>query len=83
MIVVDCGLLMDPVFGEVNITDTIFGSVANYSCQRGYNINGTSMRLCEGNGQWTDQMPQCIRKTISSILELLLTVIIIFMLCYM
>ena len=63
-IVVDCGLLVAPVFGEVNITDTTFGSFANYSCQRGYNINGTSMRVCEDTGQWSHSMPQCIRKIV-------------------
>ena len=63
-IVVDCGLLVAPVFGEVNITDTTFGSLANYSCQRGYNINGTSMRVCEDTGQWSHSMPQCICKIV-------------------
>ena len=62
--VVDCGLLVAPAFGEVNLTDTTFGSLANYTCQSGYSINGTRVRVCEGTGQWSDSMPQCIRKII-------------------
>ena len=62
--VVDCGLLVAPLFGEVNLTDTTFGSVAGYSCDRGYSINGTAMRVCEGSGEWSGTMPQCIRKIV-------------------
>lgn len=60
--VVDCGVLESPLFGEVTVNDTVFESIANYTCQRGYSVNGTSIRLCEGDGQWSDSMPQCIRK---------------------
>ena len=62
IIVVDCGALESPEFGDVNINETTFGSIANYSCQTGYVLNGTSERVCEEDGQWTDLMPQCTRK---------------------
>ena len=62
--VADCGFLVAPVFGEVNLTDTTFGSVAGYSCGRGYSINGTTMRVCEGSGKWSGTMPLCIRKIV-------------------
>ena len=62
----DCGDLESPLFGEVNVINTTFESVANYTCQRGYSINGTSIRLCGGDGLWLDAMPQCIRKIAST-----------------
>ena len=46
----------------MNINETTFGSIANYSCQTGYVLNGTSERVCEEDGQWTDLMLQCTRK---------------------
>ena len=60
---VDCGPLDAPALGAVNLNRTTFGSIANYSCQTGYEVNGTSTRVCGGNGEWSGSMPQCLRKS--------------------
>ena len=59
---VDCGMLDAPMFGDINFNETTFGSNATYTCQRGYTLNGTSVRVCGGDGQWSDSAPQCTRK---------------------
>ena len=50
------------MFGDVNFNETTFGSNATYTCQRGYLLNSTSVRVCGGDGQWSDSAPQCTRK---------------------
>ena len=38
------------------------GSVANYSCDAGFVINGVSMRTCGSTGAWTGVAPSCDRE---------------------
>ena len=58
-IVVDCGSLASPKFGQVVISGTTFGSTATYSCQKGYILVGDSTRVCQVNGQWSGDAPTC------------------------
>ena len=43
----------------VKTVATMFGSVANYSCNNGYEIVGPSTRICQANGSWSDTDPLC------------------------
>ena len=56
---VDCGNLSGVVNGMVETVATIFGSVANYSCDNGYELVGPSTRTCQANGSWSDIDPLC------------------------
>ena len=56
---VDCGSLSVVVNGMVKTVATTFGSVANYSCNNGYEIVGPSTRICQANGSWSDTDPLC------------------------
>ena len=44
------------------------GSVASYSCNEGYQLDGTSTILCSSNGRWSDGAPTCSCKYGLSIL---------------
>ena len=57
----DCGTLANPVFGLVTYNGgTLFSDNATYTCDVGYNINGTDMRVCTANGNWSDEAPTCV-----------------------
>ncbi len=56
----DCGGLADPTNGAVDLTNgTIFTSVAVYSCLTGFSVNGTTSRVCQSDGSWSDMPPSC------------------------
>ena len=62
-IVVDCGI---PMVHAINFTtmsisyiSTTYNSSAAYSCGTGYNLVGTSQRVCQVNGSWSGQPAQC------------------------
>ena len=58
----DCGQLQDPEYGEVTITGTTTGSVATYSCNKGFKLTGNVNRICLVTGQWSRTAPTCQRK---------------------
>ena len=37
-----------------------YGSVLNFSCTEGYNLNGTATITCQSNGEWSSSIPTCI-----------------------
>ena len=53
---------MDPDNGQVELSDTVFGSIATYSCDAGYNLNGSMLRVCMASGQWSEEDPLCQSK---------------------
>ncbi len=56
----DCGGLADPTNGAVDLTNgTIFTSVAIYSCLTGFFVNGTTSRVCQSDGSWSNTPPSC------------------------
>ena len=62
-----CELLLDPMNGTVNTTDTLEGTVAGYSCMQGYILIGNESRVCQRNvdtllGVWSGTEPTCISK---------------------
>lgn len=55
-----CDSLTSPLNGYVETSNgTVVGSVARYTCQTGYNIEGPSERSCLENGQWNSTTPIC------------------------
>ena len=61
-IIVDCGDLDAPENGDVVYDETLEGSVANYSCNFGYRLDGDDQRVCQGDSMWSGEMPSCIRE---------------------
>ena len=55
----NCGPLPDIRFGSVSLTGSEFGSVATYTCDVGYSIRGSFIRVCEANGEWSGEEPIC------------------------
>ncbi|XP_064626004.1 sushi, von Willebrand factor type A, EGF and pentraxin domain-containing protein 1-like [Lineus longissimus] len=48
-------------FGEIKGTNFSYGSVVEYSCNRGYFIDGPSVRMCAADGRWDIPEPRCQR----------------------
>ena len=59
---VDCGPLDPPMDGSVTLTGTVFGSVATYSCNDGFRLEGEETRECQANSLWSGRAPTCTRK---------------------
>ena len=55
----DCGSLPNPTNGSVILTGTVEGSFANYTCNDGFELEGASDRVCQGNGNWSGSEPFC------------------------
>ena len=58
-IVVTCEALPDISNGGVSLSGTQFASVATYSCDVGYRLEGEMERTCLSNGSWSDTTPLC------------------------
>ena len=51
----------------VSYASTNYNSIATYSCvQEGYNLVGSSQRVCSSNSLWTGSAPSCISKSSNS-----------------
>lgn len=57
--VVNCSDLAAPTNGSVELTAATFGATAVYTCDEGFNIDGTDTRTCHANGQWSGSPPTC------------------------
>ncbi|MBN3306145.1 SVEP1 protein, partial [Amia calva] len=45
--------------GYISGTNYNFGAVVAYSCDKGFYIKGEKKRTCEGNGEWSGNLPSC------------------------
>jgi hypothetical protein len=57
--IVDCGGLTDPGNGSTSVSTTTYGSTADYTCNLGYGLSGTSPRTCQADGTWSGTAPTC------------------------
>ena len=60
-------MLEDPVSGTVSTTETIEGTIAEYSCILGHVLSSDAPRVCERNanqllGNWSNVEPTCDSK---------------------
>ena len=56
---VSCGTLTNPANGQVSYNAGMFGQIATYSCDLGYNLVGDSNRTCQATGVWSGSTPTC------------------------
>ena len=54
-----CPKPTNPSNGHVNYTSTTFSSLARYTCNNGYRINGASVLQCISGGLWNNTPPTC------------------------
>ena len=75
---IDCGVLISPVNGIVQFQSTVLFSIARYTCDHGYELNGEKERQCMANGHWSAEHPTCECKLVYTLLySLLLTAVTI------
>ena len=55
----NCGELSNSDNGGVTYSDTIYQSVATYSCDAGFDLVGDRTRTCSAEGTWTGSQPEC------------------------
>ena len=57
--VVTCPPLQAPSDGSVKYSDRDLGSVAEYSCDKGFSLKGDHARVCQSDGNWSGEKPVC------------------------
>ena len=60
---IDCGPPKEPRNGFVTLSgrgQTHVNNTANYSCSRGYRVQGDKQRVCQLNGLWSGNVPGCL-----------------------
>jgi len=57
-----CGNPGVPDNGEKNSSSYKYDNVVSFSCNVGYNMQGSQVRTCQTNGEWTGTQPTCLSK---------------------
>ena len=58
--VVNCGYPSVRQSVTINVQSTEYGSVAQYACLEGYELNSGSLtRTCQSDTSWSGQSPTC------------------------
>lgn len=58
-VVVDCGMPPQLENGSVAVTGTTLGSLATFTCDRGYSLTGEQVHACLADGNWSEEVPRC------------------------
>lgn len=57
---VSCSVLNAPQNGRVTLSGTQVQDTATYECLPGFLLQGSRVRECQANGQWSLQEPTCV-----------------------
>ena len=57
---IDCGDPGTPTNGQRSLSSTTYNSVATYTCDVGYTLQGPNSRTCQSDGLWSGSVPQCL-----------------------
>ena len=63
-----CGLLTDPENGKVEVSGLTLGSIATYSCNVGFELDGRETRECTEGYRWIVEAPTCIGEALMHLL---------------
>uniref|UniRef100_H2Z7B0 Sushi domain-containing protein n=1 Tax=Ciona savignyi TaxID=51511 RepID=H2Z7B0_CIOSA len=66
---ITCRNLLSPRHGtfSLSLDGSIIGTVATFSCNSGYSINGAESLTCDDTGAWSGTEPSCVGITCSSL----------------
>ena len=56
---VTCSKLDAPNYGKVWVTGNSYSSTAYYTCNYGYELDGSHSRRCQHDGTWYGKAPEC------------------------
>ncbi|KAL9960419.1 hypothetical protein ACROYT_G033874 [Oculina patagonica] len=54
-----CPKIYAPSHGTLRPCSNLPGQTCQFSCDRGYNLTGSTTRTCNSDGTWTGTQPQC------------------------
>ena len=54
-----------PMNGTVTFNGTYVTSVAEFTCDFGFELIGDTQRVCQLNGMWSNMVPECPRKLLA------------------
>ena len=57
-----CGNPGTPYNGEKNSSTYQYGNSISFTCNVGYTLQGSQVRTCQTNGEWTGTQPSCTSK---------------------
>ena len=60
LLAVDCGPLSDPINGSSYGDSTVFPNSVLFKCDAGFNLSGSSARMCQANGTWSGLAAACV-----------------------
>ena len=55
----DCGILLVPQNGSLSGIETTFPNAVTFSCDKGFILNGSSVRRCLSDGSWSGIQTSC------------------------
>ncbi|XP_067340597.1 sushi domain-containing protein 2-like isoform X2 [Channa argus] len=58
--VISCGWLSPPSNGKKEGTTYLQGASVQLSCNNGYDLKGSAVRVCQENGQWSGEETSCV-----------------------
>lgn len=61
-----CPLPQSLANGDIVASDTIYRSIARYTCHRGYELKGSVERVCLSDETWSGADPTCVAITCST-----------------
>ena len=56
---------------------TVFGAIANYSCNSLYTIVGNTSRECQVNGTWSGFEPHCVLDNLETIIAITVAAVLV------
>lgn len=59
MIDLNCDELPKANNGQFKVSGDYFGARVTYTCDDGFYMSGPRERVCQGDGSWSDQPPDC------------------------
>ena len=61
--VINYTFLETPSNGQQHFPDkSVEGAIASFTCDKGYKLEGSAERTCQGNGEWTGTDATCVSK---------------------